>query len=169
MHVVGSGIQFGLTPVSVHRGHSDVLELIFIPGNVSMQVEQVSIWTEDISQIKHTAFSEQWIWQQLFIGEDLGVHNPMELLRKMQQLLGDVWDTILLILGSCFFRGCLTMCKWFLPPPLMPPHWTSWQRWRTISEVVALSVTFPTQLHTSKVSGLSTSQSSSTGHQTLLV
>ena len=27
----------------VHRRHSDVLELIFIPGNVSMQVEQVGI------------------------------------------------------------------------------------------------------------------------------
>ena len=27
----------------VHRRHSDVLELIFIPGNVSMQVEQVGM------------------------------------------------------------------------------------------------------------------------------
>ena len=27
----------------VHRRHSDVLELMFIPGNVSMQVEQVGI------------------------------------------------------------------------------------------------------------------------------
>ena len=40
-----------------------------------MQVEQVGIWTEDISPIKHTAFSEQWIWQQLFTGEDLGVQQ----------------------------------------------------------------------------------------------
>ena len=31
----------------VHRRHSDVLELIFI-GNVSMQVEHVGIYTEDI-------------------------------------------------------------------------------------------------------------------------
>ena len=44
----------------VHRRHSDVLELIFIPGKVSMQVEQVGIWTEDISAWNE--YMAAWTW-----------------------------------------------------------------------------------------------------------
>ena len=34
----------------VHRKHSDVLELIFIPGNVSMQMDR---WVSELKTFQH--------------------------------------------------------------------------------------------------------------------